>query len=306
MKVSVLAALVIGVVSPGLASPEPAAAYAPASVCVSFETTYYTTIISPPANEGGHPRPPYRPTSVSGTTQVFPTPVVVETVIFSIVPEGPNGKKNKRDLEKRASGGFLSTVEDGIKNTCDQASTFALVEGELLSDGNPIRVHPSIDFLLFGSPVAAGSSGRPEQEVTRSFGVDPRGFLHWQNATFPLGEAYFCQLVSDDYDGQVYIILTAERSEWPIGCQPVRLQTYQGKSSFSLLQLLSFTTLTDLTPQLLNARMGILEARPVSLVSTRKLCLLDQRSRPTSATRPLLSQPHSLKMRLLCSPQAQE
>lgn len=244
MKASVLATLVIGVASPGLATPEPAAALLPASVCISYETTYYTTVKSPAAtethsglggNDSGHPphsgvtRPPPRLTSATGTTQPSPSPVITEAVIFSIVPEGANGKKKKRDLAKRASGGFLNTAEDGIKNSCDEASVFGLAAGELLSEGIPIWADPAAERLLFTNLGRPGGSARPGLAVTRTFEVDARGYLQWKNETFPQGEAYFCQVVSDAVDGEVFIVFTSEQSEWPAGCQAVGLKTFGGK-----------------------------------------------------------------------------
>lgn len=155
-----------------------------------------------------------------------------EAVIFSIVPQGLNDniKKRSRELEKRASGGFLNLAQDGVKDSCTDASTFALAGGELIVDGYPIWATPSSTYILLTDLGAPGGFGTPGEEViTRTFEVDDGGYLRWANETFRNGEATFCQLVSSD-SAQVYLIFSSQESDQPAGCQAVSLRTFRGES----------------------------------------------------------------------------
>lgn len=182
----------------------------------------------------GIPRPHNtRPTRVASSVQPSGT-AVAETVIFSIVPQGQN---DRRGLEKRDSGGFLNLAEDGIKASCSEASTFGLVDRELIVNGYPIWATSSWTFTLFKGLGEPGSLGAPEANViTRTFEVDADSYLHWVNSAFSGGEAYFCQLVSSDHSGQVYIVFSPHQSDWPEHCQSVKLKTFEGKRSISGLR----------------------------------------------------------------------
>lgn len=243
MKVSVLAALVAGFVTPSLAAAKPADALLPASLCVTYQTTYLVTAPGPDATDGRPGRPPTgRPPP--GTAVPSSTPsdtVAAEAVIFSVVPLGDN----KRGLEKRASGGFLNLAQDGVKNTCTDASPFTLAGGELFADGYPIWATPSWTSVLFNGLGESGSFGAVGEEViTRTFSVNSGGYLRWRNETFLNGEAYFCQLVSSESQGQLYIVFSAEESDFPVGCQPASLKTYRGKLGFCLLHTAPVVTLS--------------------------------------------------------------
>ncbi|KAL0937297.1 uncharacterized protein CTRU02_207028 [Colletotrichum truncatum] len=152
--------------------------------------------------------------SSSLTTSAFnstPSGPALQPVIFLIVPAI---RSTKRNIDKRAFGGFLNHDISTNRQTCDSASTFILTNGQLLDEGVPVHYTAGETFkLLRTTEPPLGSS------VTTTF-ENVGGTLRFSSPLLPNGQAEFCQ----DVSGRVYITFTSR----PPDCVPVSLVTYGG------------------------------------------------------------------------------
>ncbi|KAG7409611.1 hypothetical protein Forpe1208_v011246 [Fusarium oxysporum f. sp. rapae] len=117
---------------------------------------------------------------------------------------------DKRDLGKRATGGFVGNENPGV---CTFAAVFTLSDDLLLENGVPIYYSGEEYKEL------SGQRQPPRDAVTRTFSTSGGG-LQFANAKLPGGQAGFCQ----DSSGKVYITF----SSGPPGCVPVDLLVYGG------------------------------------------------------------------------------
>ncbi|KAH7194590.1 hypothetical protein DER44DRAFT_815291 [Fusarium oxysporum] len=127
------------------------------------------------------------------------------SIIFLIsLPEN-----DKRDLSRRATGGFVGNENPGV---CTFAAVFTLSDDQLLEDGIPIY-YAGEEFKEL-----SGQGQAPSDAVTKTF-LSSGGGLQFTNAKLPGGQAGFCQ----DSSGKVYITF----SSGPPGCVPVDLSVYE-------------------------------------------------------------------------------
>ncbi|RKK69661.1 hypothetical protein BFJ69_g12515 [Fusarium oxysporum] len=127
------------------------------------------------------------------------------SIIFLIsLPEN-----DKRDLSRRATGGFVGNENPGV---CTFAAVFTLSDDQLLEYGIPIY-YAGEEFKEL-----SGQGQAPSDAVTKTF-LSSGGGLQFTNAKLPGGQAGFCQ----DSSGKVYITF----SSGPPGCVPVDLSVYE-------------------------------------------------------------------------------
>ncbi|KAF4449059.1 hypothetical protein F53441_7603 [Fusarium austroafricanum] len=150
---------------------------------------------------------------MSTDSAAFPTSSgIVEppgrSVIFLIQQESDN---QKRDIKKRATGGFVGANNPDI---CTFASVFNLAEGRLFSGGLPIFYDSGEEFKVLD-----GQSGGSltSSSITRTFETIDQALV-FRNSGLPNGQAGFCQVSS----GQVYVTFGTQ----PLGCEPVTLVVY--------------------------------------------------------------------------------
>ncbi|KAH7217038.1 hypothetical protein BKA60DRAFT_596685 [Fusarium oxysporum] len=130
------------------------------------------------------------------------------SIIFLIsLPEN-----DKRDLSRRATGGFVGNENPGV---CTFAAVFTLSDDQLLEYGIPIY-YAGEEFKEL-----SGQGQAPSDAVTKTF-LSSGGGLQFTNAKLPGGQAGFCQ----DSSGKVYITF----SSGPPGCVPVDLSVYEGEA----------------------------------------------------------------------------
>lgn len=221
MKSTVLTALLLGIVTPGNASPEPQVAVLQqnaASYCYVYSSTFLATVtigppstVTVPASQSIGPPPTTVTTSQPSGTALVP-------VFFTIVPELQDFK---RRVSKRDLGGYLNIAQPPNPSTCDGASIFLIGGGQLFAEGQPIFTEPDVDYLPFNSFGAP-----PSDAITRYLDVAD-GYLHWRNSAFGLGRAEFCQVAST---GQVYIVFSGPQGDRPAGCVPVSLRSFGSKN----------------------------------------------------------------------------
>lgn len=132
-------------------------------------------------------------------------------LIFAITPSTGS---SKRDLSKRARGGFVGGENAVNPNTCTDASTFSLVSGQLFDNGLPIY-YSGEAYKSF-----SGQGTPPDGSITTTF-QNAQGLLQFVNPSLPNGQAGFCQ---DSTTGEVYITFSRE----PADCAPVSLIIYSG------------------------------------------------------------------------------
>ncbi|KAJ3457029.1 hypothetical protein MRS44_014170 [Fusarium solani] len=130
-------------------------------------------------------------------------------LIFAITPSTDS---SKRDLSKRARGGFVGGENAVNPNTCTDASTFSLVSGQLFHNGLPIYYSGEAYKSFSGQGTPPGGS------ITTTF-QNAQGLLQFVNPSLPNGQAGFCQ---DSVTGEVYITF----SRGPADCAPVSLTIY--------------------------------------------------------------------------------
>ncbi|RKL14373.1 hypothetical protein BFJ68_g6337 [Fusarium oxysporum] len=100
-------------------------------------------------------------------------------------------ENDKRDLSRRATGGFVGNENPGV---CTFAAVFTLSDDQLLEDGIPIY-YAGEEFKEL-----SGQGQAPSDAVTKTF-LSSGGGLQFTNAKLPGGQAGFCQ----DSSGKVYI-----------------------------------------------------------------------------------------------------
>ncbi|EXK36080.1 hypothetical protein FOMG_09269 [Fusarium oxysporum f. sp. melonis 26406] len=156
------------------------------------------------------------------------TEPAVRSIIFLIsLPEN-----DKRDLSRRATGGFVGNENPGV---CTFAAVFTLSDYQLLEGVIPIY-YAGEEFKEL-----SGQGQAPSDGVTKTF-LSSGGGLQFTNAKLPGGQAGFCQ----DSNGKVYITF----SSGPPGCVPVDLSVYEVEQCQNgrLLGLdTSWTSSSDLT-----------------------------------------------------------
>ncbi|GKT61757.1 hypothetical protein ColTof3_09096 [Colletotrichum tofieldiae] len=152
------------------------------------------------------------PSSTTTTLGATPSPSgpAVQPVIFFVFPIIGGAK---RDIERRALGGFLNHDAGINRDSCSSASTFIFSSGQLLDAGNPIFFTPGDANKLLRN---AGPP--PSNAITTTF-ENVAGTLRFSNPSIPGGQANFCQ----DPSGQVFITFTSR----PDNCQAVLLYTYR-------------------------------------------------------------------------------
>ncbi|RYO99862.1 hypothetical protein DL764_006684 [Monosporascus ibericus] len=170
----------------------------------------------PSSGPSGSPSGPMMSESASISSFASPTgPTVSPTsgpegpIVLGIVG-GPNANNTKRDLAARqASGSFIGGAGPINPESCAAATVFELVDGELISGGQAVRVDPGLSFTEF--------QVSPTGSISTFFGV-AAGALVWVNDAFSGGQAGFCQVPS----GQVYITFAGPDFA-PAGCEPVTI-----------------------------------------------------------------------------------
>ncbi|RSL55856.1 hypothetical protein CEP53_006969 [Fusarium sp. AF-6] len=130
-------------------------------------------------------------------------------IIFQVVP---STDPEKRDLSKRALGGYVASGDAVNPDVCTDADTFSLTSGQLLDNDIPIY-YDGEEFKLFG-----GQGPLPDDAITTTF-QNVGGSLRWVNPSLPNGQASFCQ---DPTTGQVYITFSGQ----PDGCRPVTISVF--------------------------------------------------------------------------------
>ncbi|RKK34809.1 hypothetical protein BFJ66_g14250 [Fusarium oxysporum f. sp. cepae] len=100
-------------------------------------------------------------------------------------------ENDKRDLSRRATGGFVGNENPGV---CTFAAVFTLSDDQLLEDGIPIY-YAGEEFKEL-----SGQGQAPSDAVTKTF-LSSGGGLQFTNAKLPGGQAGFCQ---DSIDLSVY------------------------------------------------------------------------------------------------------
>lgn len=131
------------------------------------------------------------------------------SIIFQVVP---STDPEKRDLSRRALGGFIGSPSAANPDACTDATEFSLISGQLLDNGVPLY-YDGEEFKLL-----SGQGQPPDDAVTTGF-QNVGGSLRFINSSLPNGEAFFCQ---DSAAGQVYITF----SDLPDGCRPVLIAVY--------------------------------------------------------------------------------
>jgi len=159
----------------------------------------------------------FLPTSVT-STEASPTGSEAasgQAVIFFVSPQVDN---EKRDIVKRAPGGFIGSDNTNV-DICTNAGTFRLGDGQLFDLQDPIYYNGE-SYKEFGSQGAP-----PADSVTRKFS-NVAGTLVFSNRALPNTNAGFCQV---EESGQVYITFTSS----PPGCVPISLRVYAGQSQLN-------------------------------------------------------------------------
>ncbi|RTE83586.1 hypothetical protein BHE90_001838 [Fusarium euwallaceae] len=131
------------------------------------------------------------------------------SIIFQVVP---STDPEKRDLSKRALGGYVASGGTVNPDVCTDADTFTLTSGQLLDNDIPIY-YDGEEFKLFG-----GQRPPPDDAITTTF-ENVGGSLRWVNPSLPNGQAGFCQVAAS---GQVYITFSSR----PEGCRPVTISVF--------------------------------------------------------------------------------
>ncbi|RSM00409.1 hypothetical protein CEP52_009118 [Fusarium oligoseptatum] len=130
-------------------------------------------------------------------------------IIFQVIP---STDPEKRDLSKRALGGYVASGGTVNPDVCTDADTFTLTSGQLLDNDIPIY-YDGEEFKLFG-----GQGPPPDDAITTTF-ENVGGSLRWVNPSLPNGQAGFCQVAAS---GQVYITFSSR----PEGCRPVTISVF--------------------------------------------------------------------------------
>ncbi|KAF4452089.1 hypothetical protein F53441_5021 [Fusarium austroafricanum] len=159
------------------------------------------------ATESGSLFPPTSVTSIEASTTSSGA-VSGQAVILFVSPQAGD---EKRDLVKRAPGGFIGGDITNVE-ICTYAATFRLIAGQLLDSQNPIYYNgePFKEFRGRGAP--------PEDAITRQF-ADVAGTLVFASRALPNINAGFCQ---EPESGQVYVTFTSS----PPGCVSISLRVY--------------------------------------------------------------------------------
>ncbi|KXH26604.1 hypothetical protein CSIM01_02905 [Colletotrichum simmondsii] len=161
-----------------------------------FTSLTSNTLIPTPATNSGP--------STSTSTQV------AETVIFFVIPGPPTTVK--RNLKKRMPGGFVNHNTNADRQSCNTATVFTLIAGQLLDGGVPVHYSPGESHR----PFSAGETP-PNNAITTTFDVY-QGALRFSHPSLPSIQASFCQ----DATGQVHVTFTSR----PPDCEPVSLLAY--------------------------------------------------------------------------------
>lgn len=207
MRVPTLALSLLGIAKSVHGAADPQELAAPASICITYQTTYLDITTQTLPIDTGLPRSSRSsrlPSRISSTTQPSGA-VAAVPVILSVVP----AQNAKRQETKRDTGGFVRINGAPNPKVCSEASIFYLNQGQLLVEGRPVWVDPKVPFRPlrnFRPP--------PASSVTTRFEVVD-GFLRWRNPAFVTGEARFCQVPSS---GTTYIVLAASPADWPVDC----------------------------------------------------------------------------------------
>ncbi|KAG7046760.1 peptidase s8 and s53 subtilisin kexin sedolisin [Colletotrichum scovillei] len=135
---------------------------------------------------------------------------VAETVIFFVTPGPPTTVK--RNLKKRMPGGFVNHNTNADRQSCNTATVFTLIAGQLLDGGVPVHYSPGESHR----PFSAGETP-PNNAITTTFDVY-QGVLRFYHPSLPGIQASFCQ----DATGQVHVTFTSR----PPDCEPVSLLAY--------------------------------------------------------------------------------
>ncbi|KZL87413.1 hypothetical protein CI238_03944 [Colletotrichum incanum] len=105
----------------------------------------------------------------------------------------------KRDIEKRAFGGFLNHDVGINRDSCSSASTFTFSSGQLLDAGNPIFFTPGD-----ANKILRNAGTPPSKAITNTF-ENVGDTLRFPNPSIPGGQANFFQGPS----GQVFITFSS-------------------------------------------------------------------------------------------------
>ncbi|KAF4989601.1 hypothetical protein FGRMN_9008 [Fusarium graminum] len=145
------------------------------------------------------------------STSLAPTSSgIIEPQGRSIIFQVSVPNDNKRNINKRAAGGFVGNDNPG---SCTFAAVFNLAEGQLFESGVPIYYASGDDYKEL-----SGQDDPPQAAIKTTFAAGGNGLV-FTNPGLPNGEAGFCQ----GPDGRVYITFTSG----PPGCLVVNLAAYE-------------------------------------------------------------------------------
>lgn len=192
------------------------------SFCFTYSTLYLdtTTLTYPAATSTSTPPPP--PAIVIGSSSLQPsTTTSAQAVKFSVQPASDN---ERRDVRKRAIGGWVGDGEDPNPNSCYDAPAFLLNAGQLVEEDSGWPVWATVGDTNLALSDSTGVP--PAGAITTTF-ENIEGVLRWRNESFSNGVAGTCQ---EESNGQVYFTFAGAGSR-PLSCQEVFLVVVTGKQS---------------------------------------------------------------------------
>ncbi|KAI5925747.1 hypothetical protein F4810DRAFT_708261 [Camillea tinctor] len=183
--------------------------------------------------------------SVVGVTDLPPDVIVILSVLRGDL-DGNGRKRSAGRFRRQAadpvdtSGGFIGgvqPVDPANPDSCNDASGFQVIDGQLLSGGEPVATDTGVDY----TPLAVNPNGA----ISRIFSIDSNGQLHWYNDAFFQGEAGFCQI---NGAGQVYVTF-GPPDTFPDGCVVISIIAYEARQCVNgrivpLAEVIGTTTTT--------------------------------------------------------------
>ncbi|KAI1878529.1 uncharacterized protein JN550_000711 [Neoarthrinium moseri] len=181
--------------------------------------------------------------SVTSSSELPRVTSIADGPIFlGVLLDGGAAKNNtKRDFppsrsrssKRQTTGGFIGGAGPTNPESCSDATSFNLTDGQLVSGGQAVRTDPAVAFM----PLQVQPSG----SISTTFAVVD-GVLHWFNDAFYQGEAGFCQTA----DGEIQLTFVSEAG-WPAGCTAVSLAVYEDRQCQDGTLVLAPTTASAAT-----------------------------------------------------------
>jgi hypothetical protein len=163
--------------------------------------------------------------SATTTTGAHVTSTAGATILGLLKDQSAARNNTKRGvsgviaLDKRqATGGFIGGAGPVNPESCSAATSFDLLNGQLLSGGVAIATDPGVAYI----PIKAVPGG----SISTTFALVDN-VLHWYNDAFTGGEAGTCQ----DSTGQIFFTFK-DSIAWPSGCTHVSITACAGKSLY--------------------------------------------------------------------------